>query len=100
MKKIVLVLMLALSISACDKKEETTNGKETIKIGAILQLSGSMALSGNTFKELYQLRIAEIPKNSKYNYELIIENDSFEARKTVLASKKLIKDGKAVIIEE
>lgn len=102
MKKLLslfLGLAITFSLSACgEKKEETKSDKPTIKIGAILALSKNNALSGNTYKELYQMRLNEVSKNSKYEYKLIVEDDQFELAKSMLAAQKLLNVDKVDVL--
>ena len=71
-------------------KQVETSGKPIVNIGAILPLTKNNTLSGNTFKELYQMRLDEVSKDSKYKYELFIEDDQFEITKSMLAAQKLL----------
>ena len=73
------------------KTEQTqTTDKPVIKIGAILPLTGASAYTGNIYKELYEMRFAEIPSNSKYHYELIFEDDELNSQKSITAAQKLL----------
>jgi len=67
------------------------NSNETVKIGLVVPLSGNQASSGEIFKKSAQMAFRDIAKkNNKYKYELIIEDDGFEAKKTVSVANKLI----------
>jgi len=68
---------------------EVKGDKPVVKIGAVLPLSGTMAFYGNTFKNMYLLRMKEIPANSKYDYKLIIEDDEMQTAKSMTAAQKL-----------
>lgn len=91
-KFLSLLIASALVLTACDNKkdEKSVNDKPVVKIGAILALTKNNALSGNTFKELYQMRLDEVSKNSKFDYQLLIEDDQFELAKSMLAARKLL----------
>ena len=64
--------------------------KPVIKIGAILPLTGVMAQSGQTYKNLYLLKLSELPADTKYRYELIFEDDEVNAQKSITAAQKLL----------
>lgn len=84
----VCALSLLLSLSACgEKKEEAaTSSKPTIKIGVNLPLTGGMAFAGENMQKSLELAMQEIKKidNLKYNYELLIEDNIFDSKRTIL----------------
>ena len=93
MKKILLTLCMILSLTACDDKKETENAdtRPVVKIGVSLPLTGNMAFMGNIAKEAVLMGFEKWKnKNTKYQYELIIEDDGFEPRKIAVAGNKLI----------
>lgn len=69
---------------------EQKGDKPVIKIGAILPLTGVVAQGGQTYKNLYELKISELSKDSKYDYKLIIEDDELNAQKSITAAQKLL----------
>jgi len=64
--------------------------KEAIKIGAILPLTGSMAYSGESLRDAILLAQSQLPKESKYTYEVIFEDDALDPVKASTAINKLI----------
>lgn len=92
MKKLLLSLFVVLGLTACSEKAETPkeNEKSVIKIGVILPLSGNNAVMGKSYKNLFQMRIDEVSENSNFDYEIIFEDDQFNAKKEILAAQKLI----------
>jgi branched-chain amino acid transport system substrate-binding protein len=60
----------------------------TVKIGMIASLSGGMAFFGKGWTSAAQLGLSDV-KNSKYRYELTIEDDTSSAARAVTAFKKL-----------
>ena len=60
-----------------------------IKIGVIAPLSGNLAFLGEGYKNAFLLA-KEGLKNTRYNYELIFEDDQMEPAKTATALQKLI----------
>jgi branched-chain amino acid transport system substrate-binding protein len=103
MKKVVsmlsaaLVGMMALSSFGCAKKESNT-----VKIGGIFPLSGSVAVYGVECKNGIDLAIEEINAAGGINGKqivLISEDDEGNPEKTVSAYKKLTtKDGVKLLI--
>lgn len=88
MKKLLCILCMALAIAGCDKQK---SDKPVVKIGAILPLSGDMAVWGNSEKQGLILALEKLPTNTKYTYKLIVE-DSGNANKNVQhIAQKLIK---------
>ena len=85
MKKIILSLCMVLALGACkEENNQQAQKKPVIKIGATLPLTGNMANIGNAIKEALLMAKEEIPSNSKYNYELIIEDDGYDYKRTAL----------------
>ncbi len=73
--------------------------KETVKIGYILPLSGNVAFLGQGVKNAAELALADINrKDTKYQYELIFEDDAFDPKRSVAAAAKLINIDKADVI--
>ena len=69
---------------------EQKGDKPVIKIGAILPLTGVFAQGGQTYKNLYELKVSELPKDTKYDYKLIIEDDEMVSSKSITAAQKLL----------
>lgn len=78
MKKLLAVLCLALSLVACDAEK---SDKPIVKIGVSLPLTGNIANTGNAIKEALLMVQSQIPSNSKYKYEIVFDDDSYELRK-------------------
>ena len=93
MKKYLLSLLLVLGLTACGNKTETPQDgeKPVVKIGVSLPLSGNMAFMGDIAKEALLMDFEKWKnQDTKYSYELIIEDDGFEPRKIASAGNKLI----------
>ncbi len=102
MKKLLLSLCMVLALIACkDEKKETTQAdtRPVIKIGAILPLSGDLAVWGNSEKQGLMLAQENLPTKLKNRYKLIIE-DSSNANKNIqhLAQKMISVDKVNAII--
>ena len=94
MKKLILSLCCVLALVACkDKQQATPDTKPIIKIGAILPLSGDLAIWGNAEKNGLLLAQQKLSADTKNQYQLIIE-DSANANKNIqhLAQKLLTID--------
>ena len=93
MKKLILSLLMATALTACGQKADTSKEgeKPVVKIGVSLPLSGDMAFMGNVAKEAVLMDFEKWKnQNTKYHYELIMEDDGFEPRKIAVAGNKLI----------
>ena len=101
MKKWLLSLCMVLALTACDNKKEETqaNAKPVIKIGAILPLSGDLAVWGNSEKQGLMLAQENLPEGLRNKYELVIE-DSSNANKNIqhIAQKMISVDKVDAII--
>lgn len=84
---------MATTLTACGEKAETPkeNEKPVVKIGVSLPLTGNMAFMGNIAKEAVLMSFEKWKnQDTKYRYELIIEDDEFEPKKIAMAGNKLI----------
>ena len=99
MKKWLLSLCVVLALTACkdNKKEEAqANGKQTIKIGAGLPLTGDNSVVGTAVKSGALAAIEDKAKeNLKYHYEAVFEDNQQQPAKTATATNKLIMIDKA-----
>ena len=102
MKKLILTLCLALSLTACGEKASDTpkeGEKPVIKIGATLPLSGDMSNVGEGVKNALQMLLEKWQtKETKYNYEIFIENDMLKPHQAVVNTQKFVNIDKANII--
>ena len=90
MKKLILSLCIALSLTACGEKTDTPKegDKPVIKIGVILPLTGSNSYMGAQMQEGYEF-VKEY-QHPDINYELIYFDDQQSPAKAAVAVKKLI----------
>jgi len=86
----VIIAAIVLAVALVPKRTIPTDDRPIIKIGATLPLTGNLAPVGNSIKEALLMAQSEIPKDSKYRYELIIDDDQFEIKKTVSNVNKQI----------
>jgi len=92
MKKILCVLCMALSLAACDKDDANT-----IKIGAVLPMTGSNAQFAQAMKVGIEAAIAD-KTNTKYKYKVIFEDGQQQAAKSVSAAQKLVSADKVKVL--
>ena len=96
MKKIILVLIsFFIFIVGCEKKEET------IKIGAILPLSGDNAKYGTWIRDAFEMGRDEINASGGINgkkLEIIYEDDKAQPQIAASAMEKLVTADKVPII--
>lgn len=89
MKKILCILCMALSLCACDKKNDNPQNKPVVKIGVSLPLSGDMANIGAIFKGAVEVAEHDLQeKNLKYDYKFIIEDNFFETKRAAVVNQK------------
>ncbi len=80
---IVMVLtVLAYPAAAADKP--------TIKIGVTAPLTGDNAHLGESMRDAMILAKESLPGDTKYDYELVFEDDGLEAKRTAAATNKMI----------
>ncbi len=89
MKKIFLILCMALSLCACDKQNENPQNKPVIKIGMMLPLSGDMAEYGAATKRAIEMVKADTADTKNY-YKFILEDSGMDTAKASTIIRKLI----------
>jgi len=91
MKKILSCLCMLIAVIACNKKDTNqAQNKPIVKIGVVAPLTGNMAMVGEGIKSAVILAEEDLAKrNLKNNYEFIVEDDAYEARKTAMIYPKL-----------
>ncbi len=101
MKKVLLSIMMAFSLTACGEKAETPkeNEKPVVKIGATLPLSGGFAETGVLSQQAMQMALDKWKaKDTKYDYQLFVEDDVSELKKAVLNAQNFINTKKVQAI--
>lgn len=87
---LALVLVVGLGISnSSNGKIDNNSPKETIKIGIVGPRSGALAFLGDGMNNGAKLAVSEYP-NSKYNYEIVFEDDGFDSKRSASVINKLI----------
>lgn len=101
-----LVMCLFLSWTGCSDSKKATAANSgattaTVKLGAILPLTGDLAKYGATSRAAIELAVAEVnasPGNSGLKLEVVFEDDAMSPAKGVAAAKKLIDVDKVQVI--
>ncbi|MCC7305135.1 MAG: ABC transporter substrate-binding protein [Alphaproteobacteria bacterium] len=65
-------------------------GKPVVKIGVTLPLTGDLAFMGEGVRNAVTLAKANLPADTKFDYEVVFEDDMLEAKKTAAAVNKMI----------
>ncbi|MDR1026482.1 MAG: ABC transporter substrate-binding protein [Lactobacillus sp.] len=97
MKKLLLVIAIILAVIACylySRNNATTSpdsNKPTIKIGAILPLTGGMSSLGSAGENGARMAIEKSNHNpaSRYHYELISDDTITDAKRSIPIFKKM-----------
>jgi branched-chain amino acid transport system substrate-binding protein len=94
--RILLVAALLVSIIGCNPNRQKKN--ETIKIGAILPLTGGAAFVGVPIKNAIQLKVDEFNITSPNKIEVIFEDSKADVKEAVSALEKLRLQGIKVVL--
>jgi len=88
----IVILLIVFSVfETFHDHEEEANGKPTVKIGVSLPLTGMAADSGQSAQDAINMANKQIKqKDTKFNYELIIEDNRFEGRVISMNVNKLM----------
>ena len=88
---IAVIVLVLIGLVVWNQKDSAPKGKETIKIGFVLPLSGNAAFIGEGMKRAAELALKEVQAvDTKYSYEVVFEDDAFTPAKTASALQKLI----------
>lgn len=101
---IIILGLVILGLAILSDKESPVTGnvinteseniegmqKETITIGAMFPLTGSMGFLGEGMKNSMLLAQEQLPKDTKYNYEIIFEDDKMDNKAAATAANKFI----------
>ena len=102
-KKIILALiaiglfgLIFKNFSDSKNQPASDSTKPTIKIGIAIPLTGkNMTATGNLQKNLVIYKKEELSKkDTKYNYEFLIEDSQFDSKRTALISAKFLNQDK------
>jgi branched-chain amino acid transport system substrate-binding protein len=90
---IVVIALLAVSFA----KDTPSSDKETVKIGLSLPLTGNLAFLGEPAKKAAELALRDAGE-TKYEYELVFEDDSFDPKRAASTASKLINIDKVLAV--
>jgi len=92
-KKILLIIALvAIAVFALftfRPAYKSVDPRPVVRIGLTLPLTGNLAQTAQVAKAALLMAQSEIPEDSKFRYELVIEDDQSEARKVALNINRL-----------
>ncbi|MES2471181.1 MAG: ABC transporter substrate-binding protein [Patescibacteria group bacterium] len=95
---VVIALLIVGGIYSAQHTNQQAEAKPTIKIGIQLPLTGGVAMLGESSKKALELAKENI-KNTKYNYELVFEDDQFKPTVGASVANKLTNvDGASVLL--
>ncbi len=83
---VAAAILAGLVFPGCEKKAEV---KETFKIGAVLPLTGNLGFIGEGFRNAMLLAKEQLG-DTKYNYEILFEDDQHDTKLTAGAANKFI----------
>lgn len=97
---VLVVAVIIIGALVLSSNSPTSVGeKQTVKIGLNLPLSGGVAFLGEPAKKAAELALKEAGV-TKYNYQLIFEDDQFSPKLAATAASKLINVDKVLAIIE
>lgn len=94
---IVIVVLVVLGFMGLRNTDNKPENKQTVKIGLSLPLTGGVAFLGEPAKKAAELALKDAG-NTKYNYELVFEDDQFNPTKSASTVNKLINVDKVMAI--
>ena len=92
MKKLLTALALSLVtlVPATFAADTPAPAKPVIKIGVSTALTGDNAHLGESVRDAMILAKYNLPKDTKFDYEFVFEDDGMEAKKAAAVANKLI----------
>ena len=93
MKKLILSLLMATALTACGQKADAPKEgeKPIVKIGLTLPLTGTFVETGSLAKEAAIMALDKWQKqDTKYNYQIFVENDESLPKQAVLNTQNFI----------
>ncbi|MEN9921539.1 MAG: hypothetical protein RLZZ517_517 [Candidatus Parcubacteria bacterium] len=87
---ILVIILLAVAVFFVFNSTKTNNTeKPTVKIGVTLPLTGDVALLGQSSKKAIELALENLG-DTKYNYQVVFEDDQFKTQVGATVANKLI----------
>lgn len=94
-------LLVVLFLAACSSGGGSSSDSDTIKIGAVLPMTGGSAVFGEKFEQAYTMAIEEINEAGGVQgkkLELVIEDSKEEPQTGKTATEKLVADEEILIL--
>lgn len=85
---IVLVVLILIAIFGSTGND--VSGKEVVKIGVTLPLTGDVAFLGIPDKNALELAKEEFASDAKYDYQLVIEDDAYDPKRVASNMQKFV----------
>ena len=85
----VIIAVMVISAGYVFSMSKRPDVKETFKIGAVLPLTGNVGFIGEGFRNAMLLAKEQLG-DTKYNYEIIFEDDQHDPKLTAGAANKFI----------
>lgn len=94
---VIIAIVIVLVISTTTRRDPVE--KQTIKIGFVLPLSGGASYLGEGMKRAAELALKDVKAmDTKYEYQVLFEDDAFTPAKTASALNKLISVDKVDVV--
>jgi len=94
-----IVIVLAIILIVIFAGNPVVSKKETVKVGVTLPLTGDLATYGQGLKNGILLALNQVGNNTKYNYDVIFEDDAYDSSKVATNVQKFINvDGVDAVI--
>ena len=88
--RILLASAVFAALVAQVHAQEPATVRPVVKIGIILPLTGAMAQAGGAFRDASLMALEDLRADTKFQYQLLIEDDRLEPRNVAAAAAKLI----------
>lgn len=95
----IIVVIIIATVALSNPSSTPAGEKQTVKIGLSLPLSGGVAFLGEPAKKAAELALKDAGI-TKYNYELVFEDDHFDPKTAASTASKLINVDKVLAIIE
>lgn len=86
----LVVLVLIVVLVGNFKKITSLQERSVIKIGVIAPLTGPASAFGQPLVKALELAVRDLPSDTKYSYEIVIEDDATNPAKSASAAQKLV----------
>lgn len=95
---LLIIIVGGVWLSGVVNKQQTQTNKQTVKVGAILPLTGDAAQYGQTAQKSLRLAKEKMSKEKGLNIEIVYEDDKMDPKLAVSAFQKLASQGIKYVI--